>query len=181
MANESPGETDQENGENENSDQRQNPPKNEPELEDSVGIGDDDDPEIGTYSEPNQVDTENLEKDEINEFFDKKGAVEILAQLSDGPKRFSEIDTAIVASHGTISNRLTEGAKLGLWSEYFRYPDDGGKTKLYELSPAAESLADIAEEENVRETTERLREANQRHTDAVTSVRNKIKTADSLE
>lgn len=174
MANESPGESDKENGEIKNSDQSQNPPKSEPELEDGVGIDDDTDPEIGTYSEPDQVNSENLEKDEIKKFFEKKGAVEILAQLSDGPKRFSEIDTKIVASHGTISSRLTEGAKLGLWSEYFRYPDDGGKTKLYELSPAAESLADIAEEENIRETTEQLREIDQRHTDAVATFRDKI-------
>ncbi|WP_245180768.1 hypothetical protein [Haloarcula amylovorans] len=132
----------EENSESTNLERSQNPATNTPELEDSVRIGDDDDPEIGTYSKPEEPRKQNLEKDEIKEFFEKKGAVEILAQLSDGPKRFSEIDTAVVASHGTVANRLTEGAKLGLWKEYFHYPDDGGKTKLYELTPAAASLAE---------------------------------------
>ena len=181
MADESTGKADEESGESTNLDRSQNPATNNPELEDSVRIGDDDDPEIGAYSKPEEPSKQNLEKDEIKEFFEKKGAVEILAQLSDGPKRFSEIDTALVASHGTVASRLTEGAKLRLWKEYFHYPDDGGKTKLYELTPAAESLADITEEKNIRETTQQLRESKQRHTDAVASFRDKIRTDGSSE
>ena len=174
MADEFTGGTDEENGKTENLDRHQNPPQDDPELEDSVGIDDDDDSKIGAYAEPGEVSNKTFEKDEIEDFFDKKGVVEILAQLGDGPKRFSEIDTAVVASHGTIANRLTDGAKLGLWNEYFRYPDDGGKTKLYELNPAAEPLAKLAEKENIRETTKNFREAKQRHTDAVATFRDKI-------
>jgi DNA-binding HxlR family transcriptional regulator len=181
MADETTGESDEENGETGKLDQSQNPSTNDPELEDNISIDDEDNPEIGAYTKPDEGSDKNLEKDEITNFLGKKGAVEILAQLSDGPKRFGEIDDAIVASHGTVSSRLTEGAKLGLWNEYFRYPDDGGKTKLYELSPAAESLADIAEEENIRETTEQLREIEQQHTDAVATFRDKIKADDTAE
>jgi DNA-binding HxlR family transcriptional regulator len=181
MTNDSSNGSDEEDAEIGNLDQSQNPPASEPVPQDTIGIDNDDASEIGAYSEPDPVNKEDFGNDEIKEFFGRKGAVEIFAQLSNGPKRFSEIDSADIASHGIISTRLTEGARLGVWSEYFHYPDDGGKTKLYELSPAAESLADTATEENIRETTEQLREANQRHTDAVATFRDKISTDDSSE
>jgi DNA-binding HxlR family transcriptional regulator len=172
MTDESTGESD-ENEEIENEGQSPYPSQKSPKIDDNVGI-DDDDSEIGGYTQPDEVSKPSLDKDEIKDFFQKKGAVEILAQLSDGPKRFSEINSTVVASHGTVATRLTEGAKLRIWDEYFRYPDDGAKTKLYELNPVAESLAHLTEEENIRETTEQLRKSKERHTDAVTTVQDKM-------
>jgi len=181
MADDSTGVSDEENGQIENLDRSKNSSQDSPELYDNVGISDDDDPEIGAYTPPDQPNRNALDKEEIKNFFEKKASVDILAQLSGGPKRFYEIDTAIVASHGTIANRLTEGAKLGLWEEYFQYPDDGGKTKLYDLTSAAKHLAELTEEENIRETTEQLRDIDQRHTDAVATFRDKIKGDDEAE
>jgi DNA-binding HxlR family transcriptional regulator len=181
MADDSTGDSNEENDQIGNLDRSQNPPQNEPELDDSVGISDENDSGTGANTPPDKTNSETFDKEEINDFFEKKAAVEILAQLSDGPKRFNEIDTAIVASHGTISSRLTEGAKLGLWDEYFQYPDDGGKTKLYDLTPAAKHLAELAEEKNIRETTEQLREIDQRHANAVSAFRDKVQADDTAE
>jgi len=93
--------------------------------------GDESEAPVGSYAEPDDNAEDDLDTTKLRDFFEKKGAVEILAQLADGPKRFGEIDDALVVSHGTISTRLTEGAKLGLWREFITYPDDGGKIKLY--------------------------------------------------
>lgn len=134
---------------------------------------------VGSYAEPDDNIGADLKTAKVRDFFEKKGAVEILAQLADGSKRFSEIDEALVVSHGTIATRLTDGAKLGLWREFMTYPDDGGKIKLYELVPDAQHLAAIAEDENISQTTEQLRQANEQHADAIANFRDKIQTADS--
>lgn len=172
MTDESPGESG-ENGDSETGDQNPYPSQKSPKLDDNAVIGDDDS-EIGVHPQPDEVSRPPLDNDKINDFFQKKGAVEILAQLSDGPKRFREINTTVVASHGTVADRLTEGAKLRIWDEYFHYPDDGGKIKLYELNPQAGPLANLTEDENIRQTTEQLRKSKERHTDAVTTVQDKI-------
>ncbi|MFA9516866.1 hypothetical protein ACERIT_06570 [Halopenitus sp. H-Gu1] len=155
------------------------PPDQTPELEDAIGIGDEDESKIGAYHEPKETPTVELDQIEVEEFFTKKASIDILAQLAEGPKRFSEINTAIATSHGTVATRLTEGAKLDLWKEYFLYPEDGGKIKLYELQPAAEEFAQLAEEEDIRETTERLRQAKKQHDDALENFRMRVASDDT--
>ncbi len=139
------------------------------------------DVDAGSYTEPDEVPERELNDKKIRDFFEKKGAVEILAQLADEPKRFSEIDDALVVSHGTVASRLTEGAKIGLWKEYFQYPDDGGKIKLYQLNPEAKDLAEIAQKEDIAETTERKRQATEQHEKAVSNFQDEILAGDSEE
>ncbi len=151
----------------------------QPDVTDGMPDEDATDTNIGTYAEPDDTTGAYLNTEQVRDFFEKKGAVEILAQLADGSKRFSEIDEALVVSHGTVATRLTDGAKLGLWREFMTYPDDGGKIKLYELAPEAQPLATVAKDENISQTTEQLRQANEQHADAIENFRDKIQTADS--
>ncbi len=151
----------------------------QPDVTDGIPDEDRTDTNIGSYAEPDGNIGADLDTAKVRDFFEKKGTAEILAQLADGSKRFSEIDEALVVSHGTIATRLTDGAKLGLWREFMTYPDDGGKIKLYELAPGAQHLAAIAEDENIGQTTEQLRQAHEQHADAVTNFRDKIQPADS--
>lgn len=141
----------------------------QPDVTKGMPDGDESETPVGSYAEPDDLDTAK-----VRDFFEKKDAVEILAQLADDPKRFGDIDDALVVSHGTISTRLTEEAKLGLWREFMMYPDDGGKIKLYELEPAAQQFAAIAEDENISQTTEQLREANEQHSAAVSNFQDKL-------
>ncbi|WP_246998031.1 hypothetical protein [Halosolutus gelatinilyticus] len=156
-----------------------NSAEEQPDVTDGMPDEDGADTHVGSYAEPDGNTGADLNTVKVRDFFEKKGAVEILAQLADGSKRFSEIDEALVVSHGTIATRLTDGAKLGLWREFMTYPDDGGKIKLYELVPDAQHLAVIAEDENISQTTEQLRQANEQHADAIANFRDKIQTADS--
>lgn len=118
-----------------------------------------------TTTTPRTLD--DLETADIVEFLSRKGTIEVLVELSDGPKRFKEINDAVIASQGTVSKRLTEGARLKLWAEYFSYPDEGGKLKLYQLTPAGETLADLAIANNLDKTTKTRQRAEVEHDTAV--------------
>lgn len=158
---------------------KQNPdesPNSEPEFDGGNNRNNGSTSEAGSYSEPDETPTKEYDKEKLQDFFKKKGTVEILAQLAEGPKRFSVIDDALTVSHGTVANRLTDGIKLDLWREYITYPDDGGKIKLYELEPEAEHLAMVAKEENIDETTEQKRAAYAQHEAAISNFRNRIKS-----
>jgi DNA-binding HxlR family transcriptional regulator len=160
----------------ENLRQSSNPPNSQPKVDMKEEIKRTDTQNIGGYSEPDNPVSKELDQDQIEKFFKQKAAIDILAQLADGPKQFSEINNALVASHGTVATRLTEGAKLGLWGEYITYPDDGGKIKLYELEPEADQLASLAESNDIAVSTERKREAYTQHKEALSTFRNQLTT-----
>jgi hypothetical protein len=56
------------------------------------------------------------------------------------------------------------------------YPDDGGKIKLYQLTPEARPFAEIAQDENISDTTEQLKQANKQHADAISDFHDKAFT-----
>lgn len=129
--------------------------------------------ETSTYGDQDFGPVRALAEEELA-YLQKKGAVEILAQLADGPKRFSEINDALVISHGTVATRLTEGAKIDLLNEEIHYPDEGGKQKLYELTPTRRMLADWATDHNIDETTEQRKKAKERHETALSEFQNEV-------
>lgn len=114
---------------------------------------------------------------EVQALLKKKGTPEILTQLADEPKRFGEINRALHLSHGTVSKRLNEGARLKLWTEEIRYPSEGGKEKRYQLTDDGRSLAKLAKDENIGETTKQMREVSRQHADAVANFQNRVDTS----
>jgi len=181
MPKESSNKSDDENETPGNLEQSSSPPENQPELSDRASIEGDEESTIGAYAAPEDTPENEIDEEELKEFLKMKGAVEILAQLADEPKQFSEINDALVVSHGTIATRLTDGAKLGLWKEYMIYPDDGGKIKLYQLTPEARPFAETAQDENISNTTEQLKQANKQHADAISNFHNELWADDSHE
>lgn len=173
MAKESPDSTEDANGTPENLTRSGDSPGSEPDTIDT-GVQKNDESDIEPYSEPDATPEKELDQDALRDLLTKKGTIEILAQLADGPKRFSEVDNALTVSHGTVATRLTEGIKRNLWHEYITYPDEGGKVKLYELKPEAEDLARIAIDENIDKTTEQKRKAYEEHDAALSNVRDRI-------
>ena len=173
MPKESSNKSDDENETLGNLEQSSSSPDTQPEVSDRVPVEDDGESSIGAYAAPEDTSEKEIDEEELREFLEMKGAIEILAQLADEPKQFSEIDDALVVSHGTIATRLTDGAKLGLWKEYMIYPDDGGKIKLYQLTPEARPFAEIAQDEDISDTTEKLKQANKQHADAISNFHDK--------
>lgn len=176
MPKESSNESDDENETLGNLEKSSSPPDTQPELSDRVSVEDDEESPIGAYAAPEDTSEKEIDEEELKEFLEMKGAVEILAQLADEPKQFSEINDALVVSHGTIATRLTDGAKLGLWKEYMIYPDDSGKVKLYQLTSEARPFAEIAQDEDISNTTEQLKQANKQHADAISNFHDKAFT-----
>lgn len=127
----------------------------------------------GEYPEP---DPKDIDRHDVQEFLEKKAAVEILSQLATGPKEFNEIESALTASHGTIASRLTEGARIGLWLEEFQYPQDGGKTKLYFLNPAARDLAVAAVDIEIPQTNHYLSEIADLHEEKLDEFRSTVES-----
>jgi DNA-binding transcriptional regulator GbsR (MarR family) len=74
---------------------------------------------------------------EIESYLTSKGVDEILAELSDEPKTFSELDESIGISPATLSKKLDKGVVLGiLHEEIIRQEQlDGGimKKKVYKI------------------------------------------------
>lgn len=91
--------------------------------------------------------------DKVNGFFSKKGAVEVILFLGDGPKPFETLNDLMTVSRSTVSNRVTEASKIGLVSEETIYlPDE--KVRPYRLSIVGRFCVDIANEVGVSEAFE---------------------------
>jgi len=55
--------------------------------------------------------------EEIENYLTSKGVDEILAELSEEPKTFSELDDSIGISPATLSKKLEKGVRSGILSE----------------------------------------------------------------
>ena len=67
---------------------------------------------------------------DFSEYLSKKGTIEILSEIADSPKTFSELEERINVSPATLSRRLEEGVELGVLREEIDYRDSG-KAKVY--------------------------------------------------
>lgn len=134
---------------------------------------DDNSTPVTTQQPPPDTASSELDVQKAETLLHKKGAVEILVLLADGPKQFTEINDTLTISRATVSDRLSAGGGL-LWGEYISYTDDDDKVKLYQLSPEAEYLAELALEERIDETAESLRRAKRQHEHALASFRDRV-------
>jgi DNA-binding HxlR family transcriptional regulator len=83
---------------------------------------------------------------ELEKFLRSKGTGEILAELSEEPKTYSELEDVVEISTSTLSKRLRDGAGLGIIEEEIQYQKtlDGevNKTKDYRITPEYQKLRD---------------------------------------
>lgn len=79
-------------------------------------------------------------------FIERKGALEVLFEIADGKKRFTDIEENVSISSATLSNRLKEGKVAGLWDEILEDLDDGSSQRVYVLSSHGHDLVEEAEE-----------------------------------
>lgn len=115
---------------------------NQDEIEDAISDSLSDD-----YTTQNPLDTDGLE-----DFFSKKGAIEVMILLTENPAPFKRINDLIPASRTTVSRRLSEGVSLGLWGEDILYINDNKRIKLYRLDAKANEVAEVIREKNAYQT-----------------------------
>jgi len=69
-------------------------------------------------------DIAEIDYEEVSEFFDEKGAVELIALLDGEGYRFDEIDELLDVSRGYLNDRRDEAVHLGLIVPDQAYRDD---------------------------------------------------------
>lgn len=72
-------------------------------------------------------------------YFDRKGSVDVLMELADGEKTYSQLEEQIDVSSATLSERLDEAQDLNL---IYRYPIEAGEnaTLGYKLTPLGDVI-----------------------------------------
>jgi len=88
----------------------------------------------------------------------KKGVMELLLELREAPKRFSDLEELVAVSSATLTSRLEEGVKLGLLEEEIQYierEERREKRKVYKLTDEYEWLGENLEHRDLDELVEK--------------------------
>jgi len=125
------------------------------------------DPKYDEYQEWDE-DEADEHRQKVAEFLLTKGAMPILTAYMrrDRNPRFSDLNEQIDVSSATLSKRLKEGRKLGLWMEGIVYSGDE-KRKVYELTQIGGQWAEIADSLEITGRLDERREAEQRYEEAL--------------
>jgi DNA-binding HxlR family transcriptional regulator len=116
------------------------------------------------------VSMSNNYSNEVVEFMQKTGSYEIFVELGKEPKNFTSLIEQLDVSHTTISNRLKEGRKHGIWKESIKYPDPDSKKKVYELQPEYQDAFENAVELSIPSKMEQQRKLTNEIEDSVRRV-----------
>ena len=82
------------------------------------------------------------------ELIQRKGAIEIVFEMSHGPRQFSHLKDEIRISPTTISKRLKEGEDEGLWKEELLHQEDD-KFRAYVLQDPGMELLELLQQEEL--------------------------------
>ena len=69
-----------------------------------------------------------------NEFLEKKGAADLMFELSESPKTFNELVESLDLGPNTVLSRLREAQKLGLVEEKLTRKESGRPSISYEIT-----------------------------------------------
>lgn len=105
-------------------------------------------------SSPDEFDDEEVER--IVDYLSKSGAVRLLEELQDGPKRFVVLRDALEVSRATIQDRIEEAQDLGIISEKPDYTSGGGY-KRHPLTTKGQIVADELERTDLARIRKEIR------------------------
>lgn len=92
---------------------------------------------------------------ELQEYLQKKGVNEIIVEIVTGSSTFSSLEESVGISQTTLSRRLKEGIKLGIFKETIYYDMGSDKQKVYELT---DQYSDVKSRSIFEETKSLLEE-----------------------
>jgi DNA-binding Lrp family transcriptional regulator len=122
----------------------------------------------------------DIDPKEVNGFFSKKGAVEMLLFLGDGPKPFETLNKVMTVSRSTVSNRLTEASKIGIISEETVYLPDK-KVRPYRLNLTGLLCMDIANKCGISQAFEQWYESRERYRNKIVEFNNEVEELFEIE
>lgn len=109
-------------------------------------------------------DIEEIDYEEVSEYFDKTGAVELLSLLDGEGYRFDEIDDLLDVSRGYLNDRRDEAVHLGLIVPDQAYRDDSVR-RVWTLTAMGHYLRQRMRHVGVTESHERLITARREYED----------------
>jgi DNA-binding MarR family transcriptional regulator len=86
-----------------------------------------------------------IENADIIDFLQKKGAMELLVEIGEDPKRHTDLREKFLLSSSTLHGRLKRGSQLGLWEQTLKERDDGLSSKVYRLNEKGQEVYDVAD------------------------------------
>ncbi|MGQ3330935.1 hypothetical protein [Halorubrum sp. FL23] len=107
---------------------------------------------------------EDVDYDELSEFFEKKGAVELISLLDGEGYRFDEIDDLLDVSRGYLNDRRDEAVHLRLIVPDQAYRDDSVR-RVWTLTTLGHYLRQRMRHLGVTESHERLITARREYED----------------
>ena len=94
-----------------------------------------------------------VDNEDLRDYLLSKGVDEILAELSEEEKTFSELEEVVGISTATLSKRLQKGAALGILKEEIQYQQkldgDVDKTKKYMISNSFSDFSEMIDESDL--------------------------------
>lgn len=99
---------------------------------------------------------EELDCEGLEDFFSRKGAIQVLVRIGSGPRRFSDIERWVGVSSATVTNRLQEGDDLGLWNTEEVESSGNGRGTEYVLSELGEEIWRKARDLDLPHFTEKV-------------------------
>jgi DNA-binding HxlR family transcriptional regulator len=100
---------------------------------------------------------------ENSEFIRRTGAPEVLIEVAEGGKRFTDVKENVEVSSATLSNRLKEGKVEDLWEEQIEQDPDGSARRVYVVLPRGQKLAEKVQELGLPEVIEKRQEIDSRY------------------
>lgn len=92
----------------------------------------------------------------IEEYFSRKGAVELLCEIDPHGSQFNELASEMFISRPTLTDRLDEGIELSLFDSEAG-SGNHGRTHMYVLAPKGATIRRLLEENGVVITYEQLK------------------------
>lgn len=107
-------------------------------------------------------------------FLAKKGALEVILLLADGPKTFEKLDDLSTVSRSTVSNRLTEASKIALVGQDTIYIKGDKKVRPYRLGIMGLICVEKANESGISKIFEKLYDARVEYRNKLPEFENRI-------
>lgn len=121
-----------------------------------------------------------IDYEEVSEFFDEKGGVELIALLDGEGYRFDEIDELLDVSRGYLNDRRDEAVHLGLIVPDQAYRDDSVR-RVWTLTALGHYLRQRMRHLGVTESHERLITARREYRDRKATFREWVDDPESIE
>lgn len=115
--------------------------------------------------------------DELADYFTRPGAIELVSLMSEGGKRFDELDDELFVARGIIHERATEGLGFDLFEQDIRMVH-GKSYKVWRLTDLGEAIAIRIQHQSLAEAHQEYRHYRKRFEEKLADFKTKVSDPD---